>query len=58
MMLYHAWPHKWSPVKIDFMDPNGEDDLDQVKTLCGRVIGSIPGRSGYRKVTDVDCQSS
>jgi hypothetical protein len=38
MMLYHASPHKWGPGRIHFLDPNGEDDLDQVKTLCGRVI--------------------
>ena len=29
----------------------------QVKTLCGRVIGSIPGKPDFGKVTDVDCQS-
>src|SRR5215831_11474865 len=47
MMLYHASPHKWGPDKNHFLDPNGEDDLDQVKTLCGRVVRSIRGKPDF-----------
>jgi hypothetical protein len=56
-MVYHASPHKRGPGKIHSLDPNGEDDLDQVKTLCGWLIDSIPGKPDFGKVTDVDCQS-
>jgi len=57
MLIHRASPHRWGPGKTHFVDPNGEDDLDQVKTLCRRVIGSIPGKPDFGKVTDVDCQS-
>ena len=56
MLIHRASPHRWGPGKTHFVDPNGEDDLDQVKTLCRRVIGSIPGKPDFGKVTDVDCQ--
>jgi hypothetical protein len=57
MILYHASPHKWGPGRIHFLDPNGEDELNQTKTLCGRAIGLIPGKPDFGKVTDVDCQT-
>jgi hypothetical protein len=56
MLIHRASPHKWGPGKTHFIDHRG-GPLGEQKTLCGRVLDSVPGKSCYGQVIDVDCQT-